>query len=93
MAKYVVMVRDELGDCSRAYGSPNLEKEYTFPAFDWEDEDMVIAFNAWQDGIESRLQEEWKRIYGEESTIFLERKYSDMSLSDWARLGFDTRPL
>ena len=93
MAKYVVMVRDELGDVSRAFGSPNLEKEYVYPAFDWEDEDMVVAFDAWQSNIETRLQNEWESIFGPECQVFLERKLSDLSLGEWAQLGFDTTPL
>lgn len=91
--KYIVMGRDELGDCFRAYGTPNLEKTYVYPAFDWNDEDMIIAFYAWKDNIEERLQEEWESICGPESRVFLEREYADMSLSDWARLGYDVTPL
>ena len=90
---YVVMIRDELGDVSRAFGSPNLEREYVYPAFDWEDEDMVVAFDAWQSNIEERLQNEWEHIFGPECQVFLERKLSDLSLGEWAQLGFDTRPL
>lgn len=85
---YVVMVRDELGEDERAFGSPSLEKEYNFPAIDWDDEDMVEAFYTWKANIEERLQNEWEELYGEESRVFLERKYSDMSMSDWRRLGY-----
>ncbi len=87
--KYVVMCRDELGDCFRAHGSKALEAEYTYPSIDWDNEIDTEVFYAWQSALEDKLQEEWERIYGPESRVFLERKFSDMSLSDWARLGYD----
>ena len=95
MAKYVVMYRDELGDCYRAYGSEALEKEYTYPDVDWDNELEVDVFYMWQAALEERLNEEWCKGFpeGRESHVFLERKYSDMSLSDWARLGYDVTPL
>lgn len=91
--RYVVMVRDELGHPMRAFGSKALETVYTYPAIDWEDEIQTDVFYMWQSALEERLQEEWEKIYGPESHIFLEREYSDMSLSDWARLGYDVTPL
>ena len=91
--KYVVMGRDELGDVFRAFGSKALEAVYTYPAIDWEDDLQVDVFYMWKSALEDRLQEEWEKIYGPESQMFLEREYSDMSLSDWARLGYDVTPL
>lgn len=88
--RYVVMVKDELGEDSRAYGSPALEKVYEYPAIDWEDEIAVDAFYYWKNRVEDKLQEEWENIYGPESRIFLEREYSDMSLSEWRALGYGT---
>ena len=70
---YVVMVRDELGDESRAYGSPALEQEYSFPDFDDNDDAMWFAFDTWRETIETRLQEE----YGREGEVFLERKHDN----------------
>lgn len=87
---YVVMFRDELGEEQRAFGSPNLEREWKYASVDWDNEIEVQAFYAWKDSIEDMLQTEWEGLYGEESTVFLERKYSDMSMSDWARLGYYT---
>lgn len=90
MAKYVVMVRDELGECERAFGSPNLEREYTYPSIDWDNELDVEMFYTWQSALEQLLQEEWEKLFGPESIVFLERKFSDMSLGEWGRLGYDT---
>ena len=91
--KYVVMVRDNLyryeDDDRRASGSPALEKEYTYPEIDWNNECEVDAFNCWKYGLEEALQKEWEKIYGPESTVFLERKYSDMSIADWRALGYE----
>lgn len=88
MAQYVVMYRDELGDCFRAYGSEALEREYTYPSVNWDDELEVDVFYMWQSALEDKLQEEWERIYGPESQVFLERKFSDMSLGEWRALGY-----
>ena len=88
MAKYVVMVKDELGEVMRAYGSPSLEKEYIYPDVDWDNEVDTDVFYAWQYELERRLQEEWEKIFGPECQVFLERKFSDMSLADWKHLGY-----
>ena len=79
---YVFMRRDELGEEVRAHGSDFLEAEHSFPAFDEEDEAMFSAFTAWSDSLETRGQEEWEELYGPESKIFLEEKYS----SQFARM-------
>ena len=84
--KYVAMKKDELGFESRCI---LFESEvYDFPKFDDDDNAMFIAFHAWKDAIEERLNKEYQTRYGSESYIFLERLYSDMSLSDWHRLGY-----
>ena len=75
MRTYVVMVRDELGDIIRAYGSPALEAEYQFPEFNAGDDAMCSAFWIWLDTIEATLNREWQSIYGEECEVFLERKH------------------
>ena len=88
--KYVLMATYECGDVFRAYGTDFLEAEHEFPAFDEDDDAMFQAFVAWADAIEKRAQREWKETHGCECHLFLERKYSDMSLSEWAALGYDT---
>ena len=88
MAKYVVMIRGECGEIERAFGSPNLEREYTYPAVDWDNELDVEMFYTWQSALEELLQKEWEELFGPESMVFLERKFSDMSLSEWSRYGF-----
>lgn len=88
--KYVVMVKDELGEVMRAYGSPSLEKEYSYPDVDWDNELETEVFYSWQCELERLLQEEWEKTFGPECQVFLERKFSDMSLADWEHLGYDT---
>lgn len=90
MAKYIVMIKDEVGEVMRAHGSQALEKEYSYPDVDWDNELETEVFYAWQYELECRLQEEWEKIYGPECQVFLERKFSDMSLADWARLDYNT---
>ena len=84
--KYVAMKKDELGFENRCFLFEN--EIYEFPAFDSDNDAMFIAFHAWKDAIEERLNKEWQEKYGSESYIFLERLYSDMSLSDWRKLGY-----
>lgn len=88
MAKYIFMIRDELGDEVRAHGTEFLSGVHEFPSFDWEDDAMVAAFMAWKSSLTRRGQEEWEATYGAESTVFLERLASDMSLSEMAALGW-----
>lgn len=88
MAKYVFMVRDELGDDHRAFGTEFLSGVHEFPSFDWEDEAMVDAFEAWKSNLTTRGQEEWESTFGPESKVFLERLASDMSLSEMVALGW-----
>ena len=80
--KYVVMVKDELGDDFRAYGTPFLEAEHEFPSFEEDNEAMCDAFYAWVSSIEERAQLEWEQVFGPECRVFLERKASDYSLSE-----------
>lgn len=84
--KYVVMKKDELGFEHRCYAFE--DKVYEFPKFDRNDEAMFIAFQAWKDHIENELNNEYSEKYGNESHLFLERQYSDMSLSEWRALGY-----
>ena len=86
--KFVFMRQDELGDESRAFGSEFLESVHEFPNFDSDDEAMQEAFDAWKNVMESKGNKEWREKYGPESTIYLEREYSDMSMSDWHKLGY-----
>lgn len=90
MKKYVLMVKDECGDDFRAYGSDFLEAVHEFPAFDEDDDAMWQAFIAWENAIVERANSEWRERFGDECHLFLERKHSDMSLSEWAALGYDT---
>ena len=90
--KYVVMFRDECGEVVRAFGSPNLEKEYTYPTVDWNNELEVDMFYTWQARLEELLQKEWEEHFGPECQIFLERKFSDMSLGEWANYGYYSGP-
>lgn len=89
MAKYVLMTTDECGDEFRAYGSEFLSAEHEFPSFDENDDAMCDAFFAWQCSIEERANREWSEIFGEECSVHLEREFSDMSVADWARLGYE----
>ena len=86
--KFIFMGRDELGDDFRAYGSEFLEKVHEFPNYDSEDEAMEEAFYTWKQVMEEKGNKEWRSLYGPESTIFLEREYSDMSMSDWHKMGY-----
>ena len=86
--KFVFMRRDELGEESRAYGSEFLEKVHEFPNYDTEDEAMLEAFYTWKKVTEDKGNKEWRSIFGPESTVFLEREYSDMSMSDWHKMGY-----
>lgn len=86
--RYVVMVKDELGDEHRAFGSEFLEAKHSFPSFDEEDEAMQVALEAWKTSIEDRAQSEWNETFGPESRVFLERDHSDMSLREMAALGW-----
>ena len=88
MKKYVLMATDECGADFRAYGTDFLEAEHEFPSFNADDEAMCEAFIAWKNAIVERAQREWAELYGDECYLFLERKYSDMSLSEWRTLGF-----
>lgn len=80
--KYVIMVKDELGDDFRAYGTPFLEAEHEFPSFEDDNEAMRDAFFAWMNNIEARAQKEWEQTFGPECHVFLERKFSDYSLAE-----------
>lgn len=88
MKKYVLMATDECGADFRAYGTDFLEAEHEFPAFDEDDNAMWQAFITWENAIVERAQNEWEETHGCECHLFLERKYSDMSLSEWRNLGF-----
>ena len=87
--KFVVMFCDECGDEHRAYGTEFLERVHEFPSYDEDDRAMFYAFLAWESEVTERAQREWEETFGEECRVFLEREFSDMTLSDWARLGFD----
>ena len=86
--KYVFMIKDELGDEARAHGTYFLDKVHEFPSFDWEDEAMVAAFEAWKYNLTKKGQEEWEATFGPECKVFLERLASDMSLSEMVALGW-----
>lgn len=86
--KYLVMYVDECGDEHRAHGTEFLEGVHEFPSYDEDDAAMWSAFLAWEASITERAQCEWEEVFGPECRVFLERDYSDMSLSDWARAGF-----
>jgi len=86
--KFIFMYRDELGHESRAYGSEFLEKIHEFPNYDSDDEAMTEAFYVWKNMTEDKGNKEWRNIFGSESTVFLEREHSDMSMSDWHKLGY-----
>lgn len=88
MAKYVFMVRDELGDECRAFGTEFLSGVHEFPRFDPEDEAMSEAFVAWKSNLVRRGQQDWESTFGPESKIFLERLASDMTLSEMVALGW-----
>lgn len=87
--KYVFMVRNEVGEEHRAYGTRLLSVVHAFPDFDPEyDEAMCEAFEAWRRNLTERGQKDWESVFGPESTIFLERLASDMSLSEMVALGW-----
>lgn len=88
MAKYIFMIKDELGDELRAYGSEFLSGVYEFPHFDPEDEAMSEAFVAWKSNLVRRGQQDWESRFGPESKVFLERLASDMSLSEMIEAGW-----
>ena len=75
---------DECGDDFRAYGSECLEREYTFPAFDEDDDAMWEAYQVWKLTIEAKVNEEWQSIYGPERRLFLEETYA----SQFSRIPF-----
>ena len=84
--KYVAMMRDELGDEVRC---PLFDKEvFEFPKYDLEDNAMLEAFYTWKQVKEDELNKKWQSQYGSECTIFLERDYNDMSMSDWKAIGY-----
>ena len=89
MAKnYVFMVRDELGDEHRAFGTRLLSVTHGFPDFDPEDDAMCEAFAAWRRNLTERGQKDWESVFGPESEVFLERLTSDMSLSEMVAAGW-----
>ena len=86
--KYIFMVRDELGDEFRAYGSEFLSGVHEFPSFDEDDEAMYAAFKSWRFNLVTRAQRSWASTHGPECEVFLERLASDMSLSEMIALGW-----
>ena len=49
---------------------------------------MLEAFYTWKQVKEDELNKKWQFQYGSECTIFLERDYNDMSMSDWKAMGY-----
>ena len=49
---------------------------------------MLEAFYTWKQVKEDELNKKWRSQYGSECTIFLERDYNDMSMSDWKAMGY-----
>ena len=76
--KFVFMLRDELGDEKRAYGTEFLSKVHEFPNYDEDDEAMEEAFYTWKSVMEEKGNKEWQSHFGEECRIFLEREFRDM---------------
>jgi len=88
--KFVIMVRDELGEESRAYGTDFLSAIHEFPSFDEDDAAMTEAFFAWMSSVENRAQADWESVFGPESSVFIERLFSDMTLSELGTMcGYD----
>lgn len=56
--------------------------------YDLEDNAMLEAFYTWKQVKEDELNKKWRSQYGSECTIFLERDYNDMSMSDWKAMGY-----
>lgn len=56
--------------------------------YDLEDNAMLEAFYTWKQVKEDELNKKWQSQYGSECTIFLERDYNDISMSDWKAMGY-----